>query len=308
MTQEDSIRRMAKIVDRLKERIKKHGRYLRGRGGKELRTRVLLIDPLLRALDWDLENPDQVEVEVKREEGTPDYTLIKDGLPVALIEAKGLGENLNAKDPGQVIRYTTDPNFQRVSVVVFTNGDEWLFFRQSERWKSESVKITSSESALTAVALVNRLDRSGLSHRQSTAVKPAMVGNDQAGGNWYPLDGVMPRDRQPTGIRFGDGNTKPVKYWYHLLKEVALHLISTGSLNPGMAPVSFRGRGNYRGYRYLINTSPLYEDGKPFERKKRLAPGLWYDSNGGADGIPPKSVGLMEAVGADPSTVQVRFD
>ena len=42
-------------------------------------TRYALIDPILRSLGWDLNDPDQVRVECLQEfGGKPDYTLLKD--------------------------------------------------------------------------------------------------------------------------------------------------------------------------------------------------------------------------------------
>ena len=303
MSQEDEIRRIAKVVDSLRERIKKHDGYLRGKGGKETRTRALLIDPLLRALHWDPENPDQVRLEFKVENGIPDYALFKEGLPVALIEAKGHGENLDTKDPGQVIRYTTDPNCESVSLVVFTNGVKWVFFRESGGWEAESVEMTSSDRTFTALGLVNRLDRSGLNHRERASGRPASVGKGRTVGNWYQLGKWMPRDKQPTAIRFEHGAPKRLRYWYDMYLVVARNLLDSGALTRSMVPVITPG-----GTRYLVNDSPKFADDKDFANPKEIVGGLWLDAFGGARMLPWKSAKLIEACGGDPGTVEVRFD
>ena len=64
----------------------------------ETSTRYILIDPILRALGWDLSNPDEcvVEYEVARRGNYPatrvDYVLkCATGQPVVVIEAKRIG-------------------------------------------------------------------------------------------------------------------------------------------------------------------------------------------------------------------------
>jgi predicted type IV restriction endonuclease len=60
--------------------------------GREIAVRYALIDPILRALDWDLSNPEYVRLEWTQARGLrPDYTFLKDGNPVLYVEAKGWG-------------------------------------------------------------------------------------------------------------------------------------------------------------------------------------------------------------------------
>ena len=47
------------VIEKLQGRITNHEGYLQ----KEPRTRTLLVDPLLRELDWDVEDPHLVELE-----------------------------------------------------------------------------------------------------------------------------------------------------------------------------------------------------------------------------------------------------
>ena len=60
----------------------------------ELRTKYVMIDPMLRALGWDTGNPSQVQLETRfpQATGIPDYTLFKGSIrqPVGIIEAKTL--------------------------------------------------------------------------------------------------------------------------------------------------------------------------------------------------------------------------
>jgi hypothetical protein len=58
---------------------------------------MALIDPLLRALGWDVFDPEVVTPEYKVEGGWADYALLRaDGRPAATVEAKKLGEVLGS--------------------------------------------------------------------------------------------------------------------------------------------------------------------------------------------------------------------
>ena len=45
----------------------------------ETRTKYAFIDPVLRALEWDLADPKHVKLEFEIEEGRVDYALFKSG-------------------------------------------------------------------------------------------------------------------------------------------------------------------------------------------------------------------------------------
>ena len=95
-------KQLDKTVRELRERAAAHRDYIKGH---ETRTRVLLIDPLLRELGWAPENPDEVQLEFKAAKRTPDYALMVEGTAVAVIEAKRLGTNLGSGVQVQVIQY-----------------------------------------------------------------------------------------------------------------------------------------------------------------------------------------------------------
>ena len=84
---------LLELVDTLRKRIDKHSVAL---GKSEALTRYALIDPLLRGLGWDTDDPALVIPEY-REPSTnrkPDYVLLNKGNPFIVVEAKKLGENL----------------------------------------------------------------------------------------------------------------------------------------------------------------------------------------------------------------------
>lgn len=84
---------LVECIELLQERIRLHRDALRE---SETRTRMALIDPLLRALGWDVFDPEVVIPEYKAGGGRADYALLRtDGQPAATVEAKKLGEMLS---------------------------------------------------------------------------------------------------------------------------------------------------------------------------------------------------------------------
>ncbi len=74
----------------------------------EAATRAALIDPILRALGWDIANPARVLVEntktVDKKGTRVDYALLHGDETKIIVEAKKLGENLKT-DLTQVVQY-----------------------------------------------------------------------------------------------------------------------------------------------------------------------------------------------------------
>ena len=124
------------MQDRVEEAVR-HGRRVIEKYGeqywimKELGTRFYIIDPVLRALGWQLNDPDQCRFEEWRERGADeykgqlDYALYSGGKPVVLIETKSLKTGLNGySQENQLARYKRSGEM----VGVLTNGQEWYFY------------------------------------------------------------------------------------------------------------------------------------------------------------------------------------
>ncbi len=89
-------------------------------------TRYALIDPLLRALDWDTSDPTMVVPEDGSGNGRADYLLQVNGKPCMVIEAKRLGASLRDAQR-QALDYAMDASRQARYFVV-TNGKEWMIY------------------------------------------------------------------------------------------------------------------------------------------------------------------------------------
>lgn len=100
-------------------------------GGNEANTKVLLIEPLLAELGWDVTDLDQVEREYRVYDGTSlDYALKIDGKPSLFVEAKAIGKNLGDKQfVSQTVNYA---NNEGIVWCVLTDGLAYRVYRTNE--------------------------------------------------------------------------------------------------------------------------------------------------------------------------------
>lgn len=75
------------LVEKLRERIDAYGDRLHK---SESLTRYVLIDPLLRELGWDTENPTLVIPEYKGVGGSADYALFSGDKPLMIVEPRAI--------------------------------------------------------------------------------------------------------------------------------------------------------------------------------------------------------------------------
>ena len=122
--------------------IRKHKRYVEdGYGLNEATTCYAIIDPILRALGWKLDDPDQCWFEEWQERegqtvwGRTDYTFYKGVQLVALIEAKAISKSLNGfREENQLKSYSFDAD---PKIWVLTNGRHWYFYDHREKFGTD---------------------------------------------------------------------------------------------------------------------------------------------------------------------------
>lgn len=113
------------LFEELKRRISEHGDYLRE---SEYRTRIMLVDPLLQLLGWNVEDFYSVEIEFRTTQSAnerADYVLKKDRSQVAIVEAKKLGAPMTPKERRQAKEYA---DYAGVSQCVLTDGARWMLY------------------------------------------------------------------------------------------------------------------------------------------------------------------------------------
>ena len=120
---------LRKVIEKLRSRVERHRDYLRN---SEFRTRTLLIDPLLRELGWDVENPDFVALEdqpASSKRDSADYILKNSGKNVAIVEAKNIDKKIDDLEyREQADNYARDAGVQ---FFILTNGVIWLLYKRS---------------------------------------------------------------------------------------------------------------------------------------------------------------------------------
>lgn len=105
-------------------RMKKHRSFYEQ---NEMAIRDQIVNPILRSLEWNPEDPEEVQPNISTEEGIPDYSLIKDDNKVLFIEAKKLSVDIEQKDViSQLAKYCFG---EGMKYGVLTNGIIWLLFR-----------------------------------------------------------------------------------------------------------------------------------------------------------------------------------
>ena len=107
----------------VRDRIAKH----QGQAIGEENTTHALIEPVLRALGWDVEDLDEVRCEYKLKQGDNpvDYALFVHGNLRLFVEAKALGENLDHM-AGQIMGYAGVAGV--VEWIVLTDGNEYRIY------------------------------------------------------------------------------------------------------------------------------------------------------------------------------------
>jgi Restriction Enzyme Adenine Methylase Associated/Type I restriction enzyme R protein N terminus (HSDR_N) len=114
---------LAAALVQVRDRITKH----QGEAIGEENTKHALIEPVVRALGWDVEDLDEVrcEYKLKQADNPVDYALFVHGNLRLFVEAKALGENLD-KWASQIMGYAGVAGI--VEWIVLTDGNEYRIY------------------------------------------------------------------------------------------------------------------------------------------------------------------------------------
>lgn len=141
------------VLSEVRSRI---ARYRDSRINEEA-TKTSLIQPVLRALGWNVEDLDDAQPEYRRRsvDNPVDYALMVLREPRLFVEAKALNENLD--DPRWANQFISYASAAGVKWIVLTNGDEYRIYNAYaeapvERKIFRTVRI-SDESSLPAQTL-----------------------------------------------------------------------------------------------------------------------------------------------------------
>lgn len=156
---------LAEAIKTVRQRINRY----QGKEVNEQNTKTALIDPVLRALGWDVGDLDEVQQEYKRRKNDKpvDYALLLLRTPKLFVEAKALGKSLDdRKWANQIMGYATVAG---VEWVVITNGDEYRIY-------NALAHVPVEEKLFRTVSLAD--PEAPVEHTLSLLSKEGLNGND----------------------------------------------------------------------------------------------------------------------------------
>ena len=280
---------LAGCIKLLQERIRAYEATLRK---DETRTRMALIDPLLTALGWDVNDPGLVRPEYKVVDGKADYALLRtEDSPAAIIEAKRLGTVLDDKIRHQMLTYAT---FVGIKYAGVTDGDHWELYevlRAGPLEERQALKVSIAADPAYASALrLLRLWRPNLTSGDLVrANEPIFVDPpsppdgpdeelevDSPPNNWVPLPEYAPPPGTPcpSAIRFWDGSERPLEKWNQLLTSVVEKLYEEGRFTAKNRTIGWSKKF------YCVHTEPVHPTGKKFGNIKSIADGALFVEGG----------------------------
>ena len=270
------------LVGTLKERIEQHKDVLRG---NETATRYALIDPLLTALGWDLQDPEQVQTEYSTGDGRADYAMFTGGdttRPRLVIEAKKLGRPTN-DGITQSITYCVGKG---IPYFVVTNGRDWSAYETHKPvpvTDKQIVDFSLTDPAQTTVMKMLWLwrgnfelespivpvvsDRPASQQTATSTPQPAAttpLSNVDRPDRGIPLDKFNPvkEDPPPAALLFPNETEKKIERWYEIQTFVVWWLLDTDRLTEAHCPIKGLKGGN------LVTTSPKHKKTMKIEHSK----------------------------------------
>ena len=299
----DDPNQIERMVRALGRRASEHREYVQGH---ETRTRMVLVDPLLRELGWDPEDPELVQVEFKLKAGKPDYVLMKNGKPVAVIEAKRLGTDFGRGVSDQVIKYFKDPECSNIKMVALTNGDEWVIYSESGDYEAERVKISADQPFKTASYLVAYLSASRFEPEPTRSDGRGVIRTVfQVQSPVTPLQEADWK-LKPALLRFKDGSKRVVNSWARVYLETCRYVVYDGLVQPDDYPVVLAKGHQVK--RCAMNNSKLHPNGNDFTDPKEVSEGVWLENDlGSNEARKDYSVRMLRKFGIDPGSVQIEY-
>ena len=277
----------------------------------EIRTRLALIDPLLRTLGWDVSDPTLVTPEYEVKGRRADYALLRpDGRPAVTVEAKKLGELLTDKHREQMLNYA---NMSGIEYTALTDGNHWELYSVFRRVPLEErrmleVSIANSpahESALKLLILWHPNLASGQPVPANPPIsRPPPSPPITKSPGWIALSEYrLPAGTPyPKAIRFWDGSEQKLRRWCEVI-TVTIEKVCKDELLPfENIPIKTRGGS------YIVSTEPKHPSGEPFIRH-RMIPGktpLYVNVNLSAYRVRQYTKELLRICGKSPGSVYLR--
>ena len=329
------ITKAVELFEELRSKIDKNLPYLSRR---EIATRVLLVDPILEMLGWDVRNPDIVELEFEPETGRrkkADYVLKNEGRNVAIIEAKILGADISElKYRDQADGYA---RYAGAKFFIITNGASWALYERDVNIGLETlepiVKFDYRQKdpiscALDAVSLWRENPVLGtkpvVAHESLLSDPETGVPEDidDIDTDWIPINdpSLSVTGKEITAIKIqgviqsrtnespGGNGTRTRWSWSDLIPLIATWLVDIGKLKTDDCPV-FATESKIKN-RCLINDKPAHPDGSPFtfNGRRGLPHGMWVDTYYNHNYRLQMILRLLEKFDVNPGVVEIKVE
>ena len=318
------------LVEKLRDRIEAHGDALRK---NEIQTRYALIDPLLRELGWDIEDPAQVRPEYPLETkyspatNSADYALLSGGKVAVIVEAKRLGTSLE-ESVRQTVNYC---NLEGTEHFAVTDGRHWEIYGTHLPGPIEQKRIVdfdlrrtdTARICLDALVLWRPSVQSGHvalakapvvgiphDHTSTTSSPVAVEAIPQPTTivpdphDWQELSSVTAEQGQrPVEMLFPDNGRVAIKNWASAPVEAVRWLTDQGFLGISDCPIM---ANSSRAFRYMVHTEPVHSNGKTFTVPRKVG-GLYVEAHDNQPMLLTKTKFIIERAGQDPARFKIRL-
>ena len=327
---------LLELVETLRERIDEHGAAL---SQSEALTRAALIDPLLRELGWDTEDPAAVMPEYRLGKSSADYALLNDGKPALMVEAKKLGEPL-ANHRSQGIGYCIEDG---IGYFALTDGRQWEIYethKMAPIAEKMIVQFDLAQSPPITCLKAMALWRPTVEHGSVMVATTPIVGLDtvkqgtaepmvppihepepmpqeqpaiqrppatvtqsgETGQEWIPLSNLSPQggDLAPVEIQFPNEPPATIKSWNDFIHKIVNWLIRKDILKKDHCPIPVGPK------QCVVNTKPKHLEGQPFHSPESVN-GFFIEKNFSTPNRARNARVMLVNVGQDPAQFKVRL-
>ena len=286
---------MPDLVETLKtiqRRIREHEAILRE---NEALTRYALIDPLLRALDWDLEEP-EIMIPEDYDEGKTrrvDYNLGNDTL---MLEAKKLGLPLD-KFQNQLHEHMKK---HKSDYGMLTDGDVWRIYKIAGTSLVHNGEFKVTNPLNLTIPRIMHFHR--LTIMPSKQPEPRPDDTPDSGSAISILKHkYVSVSKSPTKLIVPDGSSKNISAWRNILLEVVQWLVDSKKITLNNCPFPPDMEN------YILNTEAVHGNGRKFQSFKEVDT-IFVDLNINPQTSLSNSIKLIRHANMDPSEFKISFD
>ena len=291
------------ILGKLKELKDRINKYKEQYSKNEWLVRYSLIDPFLRLLGWNTENPEEVVPELTNVAGRPDYTLFKDNKKLAFIGAKKLGTNEDIK---QHLNYC---NGEGIIYFIATDGNCWHVYDNSFYSKPVNERITIEWSILTDSSkdiFIKALYISkwffGIKYDKLSNLETNDMGlynnkNKSISKRIVDMETDNNDHKKIRRINI-NGSGIDINSAMDILIETFKWILNKGHIKNIQIPLK-SGK-----IRYIVNTSPIHQNGKPFRTPIKVGD-YYIECNNSLDRTILLAKKLLTNAGLNPDVLKI---